>query len=77
MTAVGNGRYILEGRIAAGGMGEVWRATDTSLGRAVAIKLLRPEVADDANFRAAVRDRGEARGLVARSTHRHRVRLRR
>ena len=36
-------RYRLEGRIATGGMGEVWRATDTVLGRPVAVKLLKHE----------------------------------
>ena len=34
-------RYRLESRIATGGMGEVWRATDTSLGREVAVKVLK------------------------------------
>lgn len=44
-------RYRLDSRIATGGMGEVWRATDTVLGRAVAVKLLKHEYADDARFR--------------------------
>jgi serine/threonine-protein kinase len=33
-------------------MGEVWRATDTSLGRPVAIKVLKSEYADDPLFRS-------------------------
>lgn len=44
-------RYRLDARIATGGMGEVWRATDTSLDRVVAIKLLKSEYADDPLFR--------------------------
>lgn len=45
------GRYRLDSRIATGGMGEVWRATDTTLGREVAVKLLKAEYADDPAFR--------------------------
>ena len=45
-------RYRLDSRIATGGMGEVWRATDTALDRPVAIKLLKHEYADDATFRS-------------------------
>ena len=44
-------RYALVSRIATGGMGEVWRATDTVLSRPVAVKVLKPEYADDALFR--------------------------
>jgi serine/threonine-protein kinase len=44
-------RYRLDARIATGGMGEVWRATDTALGREVAVKLLKHEYADDPTFR--------------------------
>ena len=45
-------RYRLDARIATGGMGEVWRATDTTLGRQVAVKVLKSEYADDATFRS-------------------------
>ena len=33
-------------------MGEVWRATDTALGRPVAVKVLKSEYADDPMFRS-------------------------
>jgi serine/threonine-protein kinase len=39
-------RYRLDERIAAGGVGQVWQATDLLLERAVAVKLLRPEYSD-------------------------------
>ncbi|GIT12836.1 MAG: hypothetical protein CM1200mP34_2420 [Verrucomicrobiales bacterium] len=39
--------FELNSRIASGGMGTVYRATDTVLQRDVAIKLKQPELADD------------------------------
>jgi serine/threonine-protein kinase len=45
------GRYQLARRIAIGGMGEVWEAADTRLDRQVAVKVLRPELSGDAEFR--------------------------
>lgn len=41
------GRYHLERQIARGGMAEVWLATDTFLTREVAVKLLKPHLAED------------------------------
>jgi len=52
------GRYQLEHRIARGGMAEVWLASDTFLHRQVAVKLLKPHLANDANV--AERFRREA-----------------
>jgi hypothetical protein len=55
-------RYRLDGRIAAGGVGEVWRATDLVLSRPVAVKLLRAEYVQHpetlARFRAEARHAG-------------------
>jgi eukaryotic-like serine/threonine-protein kinase len=45
-------RYTGPQAIGRGGMGEIFRATDTSLGRAVAIKVLDDRYARDANVRA-------------------------
>ncbi len=53
------GRYRLDERVAVGGMGEVWQAQDVVLGRVVAVKCLKPEYVDDAEFRE--RFRNEAR----------------
>jgi len=58
-------RYRLEQRIAIGGMGEVWRATDALLGRRVAVKVLKPEYAADPHF--VERFRNEARHTASLS----------
>ncbi|GAA1125399.1 protein kinase domain-containing protein [Nocardioides aquiterrae] len=62
-------RYRLDSRIATGGMGEVWRATDTNLGREVAVKLLKDEYADDPSFRA----RFEVEAQHAGALHHHNI----
>lgn len=43
-------RYRIDEAIAAGGMGEVWRATDEVLGRVVGVKFLHPQYALDETF---------------------------
>lgn len=52
-------RYKLTHRIAVGGMGEVWQASDTRLERTVAVKVLKAELSGDAEF--LYRFRTEAR----------------
>ena len=60
------GRYRLDVRVGAGGMGEVWRGTDEVLGRTVAVKVMLPGVATDPGF--AQRFLSEATGM-ARVNH--------
>ena len=47
LGTVGDGRYRLTHRLGRGGMAEVLAAQDVRLGRTVAVKLLRPELAQD------------------------------
>lgn len=55
-------RFQLTSRIAIGGMGEVWHAQDTLLGRSVAIKILKEEYTGDPGF--LERFRAEARNTA-------------
>src|SRR6202022_4668232 len=54
------GRYRLIELLGRGGMGEVWRAHDTSTTRTVAIKLLPPHLAQDDTFVKRFRREAEA-----------------
>ncbi len=54
------GRYELGSPLGRGGMAEVRRARDTRLGRQVAVKLLRPDLAGDPIFLARFRREAQA-----------------
>jgi serine/threonine-protein kinase len=59
------GRYEVTAPIATGGMGEVWKARDRTLGRTIAVKVLRSEYTGDSSF--LIRFRNEARHTAALS----------
>ncbi|MBI1944964.1 MAG: protein kinase [Deltaproteobacteria bacterium] len=50
------GRYILEERVARGGMAEVWRALDPERGEDVCLKRLDPSLRNDVDFIEMFRD---------------------
>ena len=60
------GRYQVESELGRGGMATVFKGTDTVLGRPVAVKVLSPQYAGDANF--VTRFRREAQS-AARLNH--------
>ncbi|CAN5879762.1 Stk1 family PASTA domain-containing Ser/Thr kinase [soil metagenome] len=60
------GRYVIAGRIGSGGMGDVFRARDSVLGRTIAIKMLPFELAIQPGF--VERFKAEAQS-VARISH--------
>ena len=53
--SLGGGRYEMEGLLGHGGMADVRKARDVRLGRTVAIKRLRADLASDPTFRARFR----------------------
>lgn len=65
-------RYKILAEIGRGGMARVFRATDTILGRSVALKVLAPQLASDPEFSARFRREGK---IVAALQHPHIVTL--
>jgi serine/threonine protein kinase len=63
MAGAAMGPYLVEEQLGQGGMGEIYRARDTRLGRAVALKLLSPALAADEA--ALERFRREAQAISA------------
>ncbi|BAJ29666.1 MULTISPECIES: protein kinase [Kitasatospora] len=66
-TTIGDGRYRLTHRLGRGGMAEVFAAQDIRLGRTVAVKLLRSELAEDDTAR--LRFTREAHAVAALNHH--------
>ncbi len=61
-------RYELGSLIGRGGMAEVYSGTDTRLGRTVAIKLLKADLAADPNFESRFRQEAQAAARMAHPT---------
>ena len=60
------GRYRVERRLGQGGMGEVFAATDTTLNRPAAVKLVSGPLAADPEFRTRFRQEAQS---AARMSH--------
>jgi len=63
-----SGRYRIDELIGRGGMATVYRGYDLTLGRAVAVKLLRRNLADDSTFRTRFRLEAQAASRMANPT---------
>ena len=63
-------RYEIGEVIGRGGMATVHLGNDTRLGRKVAVKLLKPSLANDPAFRTRFRQEAQAAALATRLQHR-------
>ncbi len=64
------GPYRITGKLGEGGMGEVYRATDTKLNRQVAIKVLPPSLAADPDRLARFQREAEVLASLNHPQHR-------
>ena len=62
------GRYRLGELVGRGGMAEVYEGTDTRLGRTVAVKLLKSDLANDESFEEKFRQEAQASARMAHPT---------
>src|SRR5215813_6060203 len=58
------GRYRIDGLLGRGGMGTVYEATDVTMSRRVALKLLSTELASDPEFVARFRREGKVQAAL-------------
>ena len=59
------GRYSIDELLGQGGMATVYRGTDVKLGRQVAIKIMRANLADDEQFRSRFRQEAQSASRLA------------
>lgn len=59
------GRYVISDYLGQGGMSTVYRGTDVKLGRQVAIKVMRANLAEDDQFRTRFRQEAQAASRLA------------